>query len=148
MSQSKILTYDYLRFPKRDPQARQVISETFAPFIPLRILYGHKLGIAFHALVDSGATRNLLPAAFGEQVGINVRKGKATKILGIGNKEIIAFSHKIKIYLGLNSFETDADFSSEQDIPLLGREGFFNLFQSITFDENFRMLKLILKVRS
>ncbi|MBI2017887.1 hypothetical protein HYS92_02445 [Candidatus Daviesbacteria bacterium] len=40
-----------------------------------------------------------------------------------------------QIWLGNKSYETDADFSVKQNIPILGRDGFFNLFKSIKFDE-------------
>lgn len=117
----------------------------FAPIISIRLSYGHKLSFPFSSLVDSGATRNLFPARFGEQIGINIKKGKLVKLLGIGDKEVFAYSHKIKIYLGLKFFETEADFSFEQNLPLLGRDGFFNLFQKVIFDESFHQLQLILK---
>lgn len=147
MSNSRVLIYDYLRFLEKDPKTQKITGEIFAPFVPVRIADGHRLSSPLHALVDSGAARNLLPAAFGMQIGIDVKKGRLVKLLGIGDIEVTAFTHKIKMYVGLRSFETEADFSFEQKIPLLGRDGFFNLFQTIIFDENFHQLKLVLKQR-
>lgn len=148
MLNSKVLTYDYLRFLEKDEKIQEFTREISAPFIPVRISYGHKLSFPFHALVDSGAARNLLPAALGEQAGINIKKGKQVKLLGIGEVEVTGFTHKVKIYVGLNVFETEVDFSFEQKIPLLGREGFLNLFQKVVFDENFHQVQLILKNKS
>lgn len=102
----------------------------------------------FHALVDSGASVNLFPARFGEQVGINIKKGKLVKLFGIGDKVISAYRHKIKLHFGLKVFEINTDFSFEQNLPLLGRDGFFNLFQKVIFDENFHQVQLILKSES
>lgn len=148
MSNNRFLVYDYFKIPYKDKEDEQIIKEIFIPFIPIRIASGDKLGLSFRALVDSGASRSLFPAALGIQCGINILNGKRVKIFGIGRKEITAYTHKIKILLGLVSFETEADFSFEQDIPLLGREGFFNLFQKVIFDENFHQVQLILKNES
>ncbi|MBI2039701.1 hypothetical protein HYT18_01385 [Candidatus Microgenomates bacterium] len=68
MLNSKVLTYDYLRFLEKDEKTQEFTREIFAPFISVRISFDHKLSFPFHALVDSGAARNLLPAALGEQI--------------------------------------------------------------------------------
>ncbi len=148
MPNNRFLTYDYFKIPYREKNNEQIVKETFIPFIPIRIAFGHKLSLSFRALVDSGATRTLLPSALGRQAGIDIPSGKQVQVFGIGSKEIIAYTHKVKIYLGFMSFETEADFSFEQDIPLLGREGFFNLFQKVIFDQNFHQLQLVLKNES
>lgn len=148
MPNNQLLTYDYFKIPRKEIDNKQLLKEIYFPFIPIRIAYDHKLGLPFRALVDSGASRSLLPGALGIQVGVNILSGKRVKIFGIGRKEIIAYTHKLKIHLGLLSFETEADFSFDQDIPLLGREGFFDLFQKIIFDEHFHQLQLILKIES
>lgn len=148
MSHSKIISYDYLKFLDRDPQTKEITGESYAAVVSIRISSGHKFSVPFHALVDSGASVNLFPAHFGEQVGINIKSGKRTKLLGIGNKVVFAYSHKIKLYLEVKAFETSVAFSFEQNLPLLGRDGFFNLFQKIIFDENFHQVQLILKGES
>lgn len=130
------LTFVYLPFPKQDPATGNVIGEVYYPFIAIRVAYKHRLSQIFHALVDSGSDRNLFPAVLGTFVGMNVKKGQKINIEGIGKINIHGFTHKITLYLGTKSFETEADFSYDQQVPLLGRNGFFNLFQSITFKEN------------
>lgn len=119
MPQTKKLAFDYFPFPKKDPRTGKIVKEIFYPVIPLRISYGHKLGRPFQALVDSGADRNLFP--------------------------IKAFTHKIKLYLGVEVFKTEADFSYEQGVPLLGRAGFFNLFKRVTFKESDRVVEFIIE---
>lgn len=140
----KRLTFKYLPIPKRDPKTQEIIGEVYYPVVPIRISYAHKLGRIFNALIDSGAGRNLFPAELGEMVGIKIKKGKQVIILGIGGIEINGFTHKIKIYIGTTSFNTEADFSEEQRVPLLGRNGFFNLFRSVTFKENEKIIELVM----
>lgn len=53
----------------------------------------------------------------------------------IGKGSIDAYSAKINIWLGTKQYKTEADFSPQQRMPLLGRDGFFNLFKSVKFDE-------------
>lgn len=113
MSNSKILTYDYLRFLEKKEKDPKIIREVFAPFIPIRIAYDRKISPLIYALVDSGATRNLLPASYGKHIGIDIKQGKPTKLLGIGGVEVKAFTNRIKIYVGFHFFETEADFSLE-----------------------------------
>lgn len=139
---TKIFTFKYLPIPKRDPKTQEIIGEVHYPVVPIRASYGHRLGRIFHALIDSGAGRNLFPAELGELVGISIRKGKAVDIRGIGDVEIKGFTHKIKIYIGTTGFHTEADFSCEQQVPLLGRDGFFHFFRSVTFQENEKVVKL------
>lgn len=90
----------------------------------------------FDALVDSGSDRNLFPSNIATEAGITLDKNKARKIYGIGNSFTIVYPAKINIWIGIKKYETNVDFSLEQQIPLLGRNGFFNLFKSIKFDEN------------
>lgn len=94
MSHSKIINYDYLKFLDRDPQTKEITGESYAAVISVRISSGHRLSVPFHALIDSGASINLFPAHFGEQIGINIKSGQRTKLLGIGDKMVFAYIHK------------------------------------------------------
>lgn len=140
---SSLFTFRYLPIPKRDPKTKEIIGEVYYPVIPTRISYGYSLGRVFHALLDSGAGKNLFPAELGELLGMKIKKGKTTSILGIGDIEIKGFTHRIKIFVGTASFETEADFSYEQRVPLLGRNGFFNHFERVIFREDARTIELI-----
>lgn len=53
--------------------------------------------------------------------------------MGIGNVSVLAYRHKVKIYVEGYNFNTFADFSEQQNIPLLGR---------ITFAEHFKRVCL------
>lgn len=87
-------------------------------------------------MVDSGSDRNLFPAKLGESIGINIKSGNLRPILGIGKDNVIdAYTHKIKIFIADRSFDSEADFSYEQQAPLLGRDGFFKFFKKVEFKE-------------
>lgn len=126
-----------------DKETDQVVEEAFYPIVPIRLCYGHKLFPALvNCMVDSGSDRNLFPAEWGERVGIKIKKGKLVKIQGIGNIEMEAYRHKVKIYIGLVNFYVEADFCYTQKQPLLGRNGFFNCFKKIIFNEEERVTEL------
>lgn len=80
MSHGKIISYDYLKFLDKDPQTKEITGESYAAVVSIRISSVYKFSVPFHALVDSGASVNLFPAHFGEQVGINIKSGKKTKL--------------------------------------------------------------------
>lgn len=61
---------------------------------------------------------------------------------GIGNIKIDAYSHEVTIYVGRYQFKTKIKFSYEQQIPLLGRIGFFNAFKEVLFLESEKQIKL------
>ncbi|OGD88851.1 hypothetical protein A2693_01275 [Candidatus Curtissbacteria bacterium RIFCSPHIGHO2_01_FULL_40_12] len=87
------------------------------------------------ALVDSGASVNLFPASLGEKLGINIRKGKKHKIAGIGDIQIESFFYEgIGIFIEGHKIETNAYFSYQQQIPLLGQNGFFDKCDKILFN--------------
>ncbi len=112
--------------------------ELFRPTVPIIIFYKGSPSWDFQALVDSGSDRNLFPAKIGESVGIDIKKGEPRPIRGIGNHDIPAYTHKVKILLGTCSFEAEVDFSYEQQSPLLGRYGSFDAFKNISFSEKRR----------
>lgn len=131
------MVFQYLPNPQRDQNGR-IIEDKYVPVAPLRIIYKHKVGRPINALIDSGSDRNLFPAAYGELLGIPIRKGKPIDITGIGNISIKTYRWEVKIFVGTTSFITAIDFSYEQQIPLLGRNGFFNKFSEVIFKEKRR----------
>lgn len=140
----KIISFSYVGFYVKDHNTGEIIDQIFRPVIPIRISYGHHISRTIEALVDSGSDRNLFPAQIGEAIGINFRKVKPIFITGIGDKIIKAFPCRIKIFIGTDIYDTDADFSFEQRAPLLGRQGFFNLFNGLKFKEKNQFLDIYL----
>ncbi len=128
------MVFQYLPSPIQD-QKGKIIGNRFLPVVPVRIIYKHKVGRLLNALIDSGSDMNLFPAGYGELLGIPIKKGKTIDITGIGSIAIKAYRWEVKLYVGSTSFITTIDFSYEQQIPLLGRNGFFNKFSEIVFKE-------------
>lgn len=131
------ISFSYFVEDKLDPKTGQVIGRIMRPYIPIRLsIHRANPTNSVNALVDSGSDRNLFPKSWGDILGINFRKIKPVKIFGIGGSGIIAYPSTINIWIDNKKYETEADFSPEQQTPLLGRQGFFNLFKEIIFEEN------------
>lgn len=130
----KITGYSYNPLFFQDPKTGEKRIVHY-PLIQIRVSidYG-RISYPFDALIDSGSDRNLFPLYFAKYSGI-IFKGKPKKIYGIGDNFIEAYTARINIWLGETEYKTEADFSPQQKAPLLGRNGFFNLFKSIKFDE-------------
>lgn len=120
------------------------IVDIYRPIIPIRLSYNHRMGQPLFALIDSGADRNLFPAAFAIMLGIDVKKGITRKIGGIGNTSLTAYTHKIDLYINSTKFKTEVDFSYEHEMPLLGRNGFFNLFREVKFAEKAKLIEILI----
>lgn len=132
----KVTGYSYIPQPFGIDPVTNLQVEIYRPMISIRISKGHgQISPPFDALIDSGSDRNLFPLRFATSVGIQFKKIRPKQIMGIGKLLIDAYSAKINIWLGTKKYETEADFSPQQQTPLLGRNGFFNLFKSIKFDE-------------
>ena len=120
--------------------------EVLRPKIPVRfLLKNRKVTNPLDCLFDTGADRILLPGIWGEALGLKVRYGKEGKTVGIDNKPLTTYTHKITIYVGTYRIVTDADFAYENTIPLLGREGFMEKFEKIEFNQNKRYVELFYK---
>lgn len=130
------ISFSYFVQDKLDPKTNQVIGHILRPYIPIRLsLFHGNPTNHVNALVDSGSDRNLFPIQWGQILGIPFRKIKPVHISGIGNSTVTAFPYKVNIWVNNKKYETDADFSPQQKTPLLGRSGFFNLFEEIIFEE-------------
>lgn len=132
---SKITGYSY--FPQffYDPKTGEK-EAVYLPTIPIKVSNDQGIiSYPFDALVDSGSDRNLFPSYLAIRLGIQFKKIKSKRIFGIGENYIEAYPSNVNIWLGEQKYSTTADFSPQQRIPILGRNGFFNLFKSIKFDE-------------
>lgn len=130
-----ITGYSYVPQIFKDFKSQKFI-QTYLPLIPIRVSNDQgQISPQFDALLDSGSDRNLFPISLAKYLGIDFEKSKPSRVYGIGNGHINAYPAKIILWLGNKSYEIEADFSQEQNIPILGRSGFFHLFKSIKFDE-------------
>lgn len=138
--------FDYFPFIHKDPATGKEHT-VLRPVVPVFLLHAHTIAKRrIYCLIDSGSDRNLFPAQWGEMVGIKINKGKVRKIGGIGNlPPIDAYTHTISLIVGTYKFQTEADFSYSQTIPLVGREGFFEHFEEIRFCQKIKVTELVLK---
>lgn len=131
----RITGYSYIPQVYQDTKTHKY-TQIYLPMIPIKVTNTQgQTSPQFDALLDSGSDRNLFPISLAKYLGISFGKSKPGKIYGIGKVHIKAYTGKITFLLGTKNYETEADFSIQQNIPILGRNGFFNLFRSIKFDE-------------
>jgi len=102
----------------------------------------------FQSVVDSGADYCVFPARFGEKIGIDIKRGKLATMSGFGGKGQ-CFYHQVKTLVVINKqiwrFECFAGFSEQMNglgVGLLGRHGFFELFEEVIFDQRKKLFKL------
>jgi len=124
--------YSYLAQPYRDPSGNLI--QEFRPFVPVIVTKGKQSTLPIFALVDSGADFNLFPAQAAEIIGLKLKSGIKKPMFGIGGQQVMSYSHKVKLHIVKYSFETWVNFSESQNVPLLGREGFFDHFERINFN--------------
>ena len=113
---------------------------------------GKRLEIFFPSVIDSGADYCMFPAQFGEMIGIPIREGKEQATRGIGHDT--AYFHFVKVFAVVGKtryyFNCYAGFMYSLDaigMGLLGRHGFFELFEAVTFKQNLQIVELVPKSR-
>lgn len=104
------------------------------PILPIKIINPHTgRAYATFGIIDTGADECAIPAGIAPILGHNLQAG-ATKTIGTGNGETIAFVHttKFEIYHPL-SFklayiirDTPIDFMPNLDVVLLGVNSFLS----------------------
>ena len=97
--------------------------------------------------MDSGADFCVFPANAGKAIGLDVQEGEHISTFGIGGKEILHF-HKVTVEVIVQDqslrFECRAGFSTKlnaKGIGFLGRDGFFDLFQEVSFSQKVKMFR-------
>lgn len=130
---AKSFSFPYIGLPIRNPATKILLGTIYRPLIPIQIIFKDKQSLTFEALVDSGADKSLFPLDIGTQIGIDFSKIKPQKAKGIGGIIVKTYSSEIKLRIKNYEFRTIADFSDQIDYPLLGREGFFDLFTKVEF---------------
>jgi hypothetical protein len=94
------------------------------------LLYPFKI----QPFVDSGATRNLFPADPFEILHIPLDNGQKRIHYGIGDAEVLSYTHDVDILIGDLCIRTEIDFSAKHKAPLLGIEKFFEFFDHVNFN--------------
>lgn len=136
------ITFYYVPEPNKDLKTGKIV-EILRPKIPIRLSANYHISkILVDCLFDTGSDRNLFPADWGRSLGLRIEKGKPTKIGGIGGKVIIAYTHSVTLFVGVHKIVSEADFTDEQNLPLLGRIGFIDKVKEITINEKKRFVKI------
>lgn len=123
------------------------LTEILRPKIPIRLSMNHKMfPQAIECLFDTGSDRNLFPADIAKYLGVKIENGNLKKIGGIGNNDPIdAYTHQVKICVGSYFFDSEVDFSFVHKLPILGRIGFMDKYESIEINEKKKFIKLTSK---
>ena len=111
-----------------------------------------KRGFQTLSLLDSGADRCVFPALFGREIGLNVEAGKKAQVVGVGGLDV-AYFHNVVIQFSLVGrsyhYSCYARFSTALDqlgFGLLGRHGFFDVFEDVSFDTKRKLVRLVAEV--
>jgi len=117
-----------------DPKTKK-LGSIYRPYVLIKIGNKNKWSANFiKALVDSGADSNVFPASFATEIGIDYKKGEPKDILGVGGVGGRTYINHAKIQIENKQIDTIIQFGESVQIPLLGREGFFNYFDYIKFN--------------
>lgn len=126
------MKFKFTRLPTNPTPAFPNQRSCLMPLIPIRLCSKDNAGryFDFKAVLDSGAHVSIFPAQIGETVGLEIRNDRIQPIYGIGGQSIETYRHEVIIEIGGWSFEVIACFTYDDiSFPVLGREGFFNLFE-------------------
>ena len=141
-----IIPYKKIQIPPQGDFPAKVIH---VPVLKTALFYKNKERQFFlDSLVDSGDDFCVFPANAGKAIGVDIYEGESVVTFGIGGKETLYF-HKVMIEVIINEqswkFECRAGFSSKlnaKGIGFLGRDGFFDLFQEVSFNQQVKMFRL------
>lgn len=85
---------------------------------------------AITMLIDSGADISIIARSFGELFGHNVKKGKKIKLKGVGEEQITAYAHNMKLLIGRREMSASVAIAENDKVPnVLGRKDIFNIFE-------------------
>ena len=114
-------------------------------------LYYNNQTVDFYSVIDSGADHCSFPSIYAPQVGLNVQSGKKSTTFGAtGSGD--TFYHNIHVGVtiqgqpyGFDCYAGFMDGLNAIGIGLLGRCGFFDLFEKVAFCTATKMVELTLK---
>lgn len=135
-----LITFDFTPYPY---VSNKNLVAVYRPVIQVSLSAKSKIyPNTVSCLVDSGADFNLFPAEIGEYLNLQIKNGEKVTHTGIANVGINAYIHKVNLFVGGYKISTEVHFSYDHKIPLLGRDGFFKFFKTVTFNEEKLLLKL------
>ncbi len=143
MSYAVSIPYTRIEIPPRGSFPAKTL---YAPLVKTFLFQKNKRAdFSFDSVVDSGADFCVFPVQFGKMIGLDIESGQQLPTFGVGGKDTIFF-HEIKVGIAVReeiwSFECSAGFSRKMNTGLLGRDGFFDLFKEVSFNQNAKMFRL------
>jgi predicted aspartyl protease len=124
-----------IKFPFEKKPSR-IFGETYRPIAAVDF-WSEKIKdwVKILAIVDTGADYTLLPRFYANDLGINLEKGgKKFITAGVGGSEKVCLAEKVRVKLGDWLGNVPVGFLGRDNIPpLLGRQGFLNLFKIVLF---------------
>lgn len=126
------MKFKFTRLPTNPTPAFPNKKSCLMPLIPVRLRSKGNAGQYFDlkAILDSGAHVSIFPAQIGEIIGLKIKNDKTQPIYGIGGHSIATYRHEVIIEVGGWPFDAIVCFTYDNiSFPVLGREGFFNLFE-------------------
>jgi len=142
------MKFKFIRIPAKPSPAFPNKYSTLVPIIPVRLINKAKQDkyIDIRAMIDSGADVSIFPMSIADKIELNIDRRKIQQIRGIEQSIIETYRHEIYLEIGGWKFDTDACFCSKDiTFPVLGRHGFFNLFE-VRFDYEKESIELKPKI--
>ena len=116
------MKFSYERFPPDD-------DPVYFPTLKVTVINPKtkKPYLDYKVLVDSGAVAPVFHAWVGEAIGLDIKKGKKLRLLGVTTGKGEQFVHEVDIIVGGNEIKLEVGFSYNLKFPfgLLGQRGFF-----------------------
>ncbi|MDP7975202.1 MAG: aspartyl protease family protein [Thermoprotei archaeon] len=131
-----------LIFPYQE-ELSGVLGRALRPRVPLQLKTGNGTWTTISVYVDSGADITLLPRSAADILGLRLKSGNEVIMAGLSGELVRSYIHQVEAKVGnLPSFTMKVGIAEkESQVPVLGREGFFDRFR-VTFDPSSKSTKL------
>ena len=128
------MKFRFVKLPAEPTAAFPNRKSILLPLLPVCIYNANNHAKLFHfrPMVDSGAGVNIFPGEVGQTLGLDIKRGGEQEIEAINGEVFKSYRHEIVLEVGGWKFNSFACFAERDVFPVLGRDGFFDLF-SIKF---------------
>ena len=118
------MKFPYLTLPSTTPFGRTTIDKVPILKIEFKDFY-------LNCIIDTGACISMMPAEFGLEIGLNIKRGEPFLATGVDNISIPSYIHKVEFYVEKILCKIEVAFSEKFNFPygLLGRKDFFDMFK-------------------
>ena len=149
---SQTLTIRYTELPVPPSEAFPNVQKRDYPVLPVALSFqGKATPFTFFSIIDSGADNCIFPAIVGRSIGIPIEAGAKLLTTGVTGGGLTYF-HQVQVVFELDGkryhFDCYAGFMPSLDqvgVGLLGRHGFFDLFETVAFNNTARLVELTVR---